>query len=79
MENPQLIRNLYWEQKAAFRIQGVTSKLTSVMGVVRQGYVLSPPLFNLYSEVILREIENMLGGKVNVININNFRFADDTV
>ena len=46
---------------------------------VRQEYVLSPHLSNRYSEVIPREIENKPGMKVNVVNINNFRYADDTV
>ena len=42
----------------------------------RQGCVLSP---HLYSEVILREIENLPGVKVGSVNISNLRCADDTV
>ena len=41
---------------------------------VRQGCVLSPNLFNLYTEKIFREVEDMKG-----VNINNLRYADDTV
>ena len=41
---------------------------------VRQGCVLSPNLFNLYTEKIFREVGDMKG-----VNINNLRYADDTV
>ncbi|XP_063598959.1 uncharacterized protein LOC134775403 [Penaeus indicus] len=75
----QLIRNLYWKQLAAIRIEGETGKWSSIKRGVRQGCVLSPDLFNLYSEVILREIKNMPGEKIGGVNINNLRYADDIV
>ena len=40
---------------------------------------MSPDLFSLYSEVILGSIDKLEGGKVGDVNINNIRFADDTV
>ena len=46
---------------------------------VRQGCVLSPDLFSLYSEKIVREIEDLKGIQIEDININNIRYADDTV
>ena len=46
---------------------------------VRQGCVLSPDLFNLYSEVIMRELVELEGIKIGGRNLNNIRYADDTV
>ena len=47
---------------------------------VRQGYILSPCLFNLYAEYIMRhaELDEAQAGIQNVgRNINNLRYADD--
>ena len=46
---------------------------------VRQGCVMSPDLFNYYSEMILQELEVEKGLKVGGQNITNLRYADDTV
>ena len=48
---------------------------------VRQGYILSPCLFNLYAEYIMRNTgleEAQAGIKIAGRNINNLRYADDT-
>ena len=48
---------------------------------VRQGFILSPCLFNLYAEYIMRNTrleEAQAGIKIAGININNLRYADDT-
>ena len=48
---------------------------------VRQGYILSPCLFNLYAEYIMRNTgldEAQAGIKIAGRNINNHRYADDT-
>ena len=48
---------------------------------VRQGYILSPCLFNLYTEYIMRNAvleETQAGVKIAGRNIGNLRYADDT-
>jgi len=75
----RFVRNLYWEQEAAIRINGQRSDFIPIRRGVRQGCVMSPDLFNLYSEIILRYIENEEGIKVGGVNITNIRYADDTV
>ena len=75
----RIIRNLYWDQNAAVRIEGEHSEYKQIKRGVRQGCVMSPDLFNIYSETILRNIEECPGLKVNGENINNIRYADDTV
>ena len=50
-------------------------------GGVRQGCILSPCLFNLYAEFIMRNAgldEAQAGIKITGRNINNLRYADDT-
>ena len=46
---------------------------------VRQPCVLSPNLFNLYTEKIFREVEDMKGVNIGGVNINNLSYANDTV
>ena len=74
----QLILKIYWEQTAMERTKtGVSSGFKTKKGV-RQGCVLSPNLYNLYTEEIFREIEGMLGVVIGGVNINNLRYVDDT-
>lgn len=51
----RLIINLYWKQNAAVRWEGESSRDIKVERGVRQGCVISPLLFNLYSEFMIRE------------------------
>ena len=75
----RILINLYWEQLAAIRIENETSDYRPIKRGVRQGCVLSPDLYNLYSEMILRNIDELNGVKVGGREINNLRYADDTV
>ena len=76
-----LLRNLYTGQEAAVRTgQGTTDRFLIGKGV-RQGCILSPCLFNLYAEYIMRNAgleEAQAGIKIAGRNINNLRYADDT-
>ena len=55
------------------------TKFKRICRGVRQGYVLSPDLFKIYSETIICSIYDYNELKVNGQNINNLRYADDTV
>ncbi|GFO33982.1 retrovirus-related pol polyprotein line-1 [Plakobranchus ocellatus] len=75
----RIMKTMYWEQTAAMRIENETSTFQDIKRGVRQGCVLSPDLFFLYSEIIMRNLENHPGIKVGRQNTNNLRYADDTV
>jgi hypothetical protein len=75
------MRNLYHGQEAAVRTQVGTTDWFKIEKGVRQGCILSPYLFNLYAENIIRNAgldESDLGLKIAGQNINNLRYADDT-
>ena len=74
-KDTRLIRNLYWDQTACMRVENELSEFTQIQRGVRQ---VSPDLFNLYSEMILRELEGLQGFVVGGHNMNNLRYADDT-
>ena len=91
MENPKemgipehltcLLRNLYVGQEATFRTGHGTADWFQIEKGVRQGCILSPCLFNLYAEYIMRNTgleETHAGIKIARRNINNLRYADDT-
>ena len=76
-----LLRNLYAGQGATVRTgHGTTDQFQIGKGVC-QGCILSPCLFNLYAEYIMRNAgrdEAQAGIKIAGRNINNLRYADDT-
>ena len=76
-----LLRNLYAGQEAkVIGGHGTTERFQIGKGV-RQGCILSPCLFNLYAEYIMRNAgldEAQAGIKIARKNINNLRYADDT-
>ena len=76
-----LLRNLYAGQEATVRTGYGTTDWFQIRKGVRQGCILSPCLFNLYAEYIMRntgldatQAEIKIAGR----NINNVRYADDT-
>ena len=76
-----LLRNLYAGQEATVRTGHGTTDWFQIGKGVRQDCILSPCLFNLYAEYIIRNIgldEAQAGIKIDGRNSNNFRYADDT-
>jgi len=78
----RILKNLYWDQMAAISIDGELSEWTQIKRGVRQGCVISPDLFSLYAEVIMRKVKQRsdhLKFTINGVSIQNIRYADDTV
>ena len=76
-----LLRKLYAGQEATVRTGHETTDWFPIGKGVRQGCILSPCLFNLYAEYIMRNDgleEAQAGIKIARRNINNLRYADDT-
>ena len=76
-----LLRNLYAGQEATVRTGHGTTDWLQIGKGVCQGCILSPFLFNLYAEYIMRNDgldEAQAGIKIAGRNINTFRYADDT-
>ena len=76
-----LLRNLYAGQEATVRTGHGTDWFQIGKGV-HEGCILSPCLFNLYAEYILQNArldEAQAGIKIAGRNINNLRYADDTI
>ena len=76
-----LLRNLYAGQEATLRTGHGTTDWFQIGKGVRQGYIVSPCLFNSYAEYIMRNVgldEAQTRIKIAGRNINNLRYADDT-
>ena len=78
---PDHLRNLYAGQEATVRTGHGTKDWFQIGKGLLQGCILSPCLFNLYAEYIMRNAglnEAQAGIKIAGRNINNLRYADDT-
>ena len=76
-----LLRNLYAGQEATVRTGHGTTGWFQIRKGVHQGYILSPCLFNLYAEYIVRNAgldEAQAGIRIAGRNIYNLRYTDDT-
>ena len=76
-----LLRNLYADQESTVRTEHGTTDWFQIGEEVHQSCILSPRLFNLYAEYIMRNAgmdEAQAGIKIEGRNINNLRYADDT-
>ena len=76
-----LLRNLYAGQEATVRTGHGTTDWFQIGKGVHRGCILSPCLFNLYAEYIMRNAgldEAQAGIKIAGRNLNNLRYADDT-
>ena len=77
-----LLRNLYSGQEATVRTENGTTDWFQIRKGVHQGCILSPCLFNFYAEYIMQNArldEAQAGIKIGGRNINNLRYADDTI
>ena len=76
------MRNLYAGQEATVRTGHGTRDWVQIGKGVRQGCILSPCLFNLYTEYIMRNTglkEAQAGIKIARRNISHLRYADDNI
>ena len=77
-----LLRNLYAGQEATVKTGHGATDWFQIGKGVRQGSILPPCLFNLYAEYTMRNAElqeAQSGIKISGRNINNLRYADDTI
>lgn len=72
------IRNLLWNKQKTVKIQEEVTNYQTVKRGVRQWCIMSPDMFNLYGEIIQRELRELKSIKTGC-NINHIRYADDTV
>ena len=76
-----LLKNLYAGQEATVRTGHGTTDWFQIKKGVQQGCILSPCIFNLYAEYIMKKAgldEAQAGIKIAGRNTNNLRYADDT-
>uniref|UniRef100_A0A8D8XEP5 Craniofacial development protein 2 n=1 Tax=Cacopsylla melanoneura TaxID=428564 RepID=A0A8D8XEP5_9HEMI len=76
----RIITNLYWNQTAVLRVDYEHTEQVEILRGVRQGCIISPILFNLYSEYIFKEALADLDEGISINGVHlNLRYADDTI
>ena len=75
----RVIKNLYNQQKASVGVEDELTETVDIERVVQEGCVLSPDLIILHGEIIMREIGGIEAFSIGGRNVNNIRYADDTV
>ena len=78
-KDTRMKNNLYWNQKAAVKIEGEIRDWVEIRREVKQGCVLSPELFSLYSQVFIDTLEDLKGILIGGRNTKSIRYADDKV
>ena len=74
-----LIESMYTQTKCAIMVNGKITEWFEVLVGVRQGCLLSPCLFNLFLEFVMKDVQNLGSGvQMGDMRINNIRYADDT-
>ena len=74
-----LIENMYKQTECAVVINGKITDWFQVVTGVRQGCLLSPSLFNLFLEFVMKDLRNLDNGiQMGEMSINNIHYADDT-
>jgi len=73
----QILASLYKRQRAKVKVAGTLSRDFAVNKGVRQGCVLSPYLFNIMAEMVMRKVDGgfLIGGR----QVSNLQYADDIV
>ena len=74
-----LLQNIFRKQTASVEVGNEETDNFDVKIGARQGCVTSPLLYNTFSERMKQSIENLEGVSLAGMNINNLRYADDTV
>ena len=74
-----LIESMYKQTKCSVSVNGKITEWFKVVTGVRQGCLLSPSLFNLFLEFVMKDLQNLDSGiQMGDMRINNIRYADDT-